>query len=295
MVMRYHAPAKVNLCLKVTGKQADGYSRFVSIAGFTDFGDYLFVDKVESESRAVITLSGPFAAALENTGVDNLISAAAVALTNNNQMNTLQFHLEKNIPVGGGLGGGSSDAAACLRALIKDMPDPPSAEELHDITVQLGADVPVCLTPGWQLMTGTGTTTRAVFPKTNTPVHCVLANPGIAVSTKDVFAHLPSFSPLDDDRYAYEQMIALENGAYDRLLDFGNDLTIPACALYPEITALLDKLLGLGRDFPSDYIGHAMSGSGGSCFCLMRSADASARASQLLQENGIWATATKFI
>ncbi len=295
MIMRYHAPAKVNLCLKVTGRQTNGYNKFVSIAGFTAFGDNLFVNRVESGSRTIITLSGPFAAALENTGDDNLILAAAVAITNYNQKGLLQFHLEKNIPVGGGLGGGSSDAAACLRALIKDMPDPPSAEELHNITVQLGADVPVCLSPGWQLMTGTGTTTQPVFPRTNTAVHCVLANPGIVVSTKDVFAHLPSFSPLNDDSLATEQVAALEDGAYDRLIDFGNDLTIPACALYPEITALLDKLSGLGRDFPSDYIGHAMSGSGGSCFCLMRSADASARATQLLQESGIWATATKFI
>ncbi len=295
MMMRYHAPAKVNLCLKITGRQTNGYNEFVSIVGFTAFGDYLFVEKVESKSPTLVTLSGPFATALENTNDDNLISAAAAALTNNNQKSVLQFHLEKNIPVGGGLGGGSSDAAACLRALIKDMPDPPSAEELHNIAVQLGADVPVCLEPGWQLMTGVGTTTQPVFPRTNTPVHCVLANPGIVVSTKEVFAHLSSLSPLDDNSYAAEQVAALEEGAYKKLLDFGNDLTIPACVLYPEIAALLDKLLGLGRDFPSDYIGHAMSGSGGSCFCLMRSADASARVTELLQESGIWATATRFI
>ena len=294
-MIRYHAPAKVNLCLKVTGRQPNGYNKFVSIAGFTAFGDYLFVRKIESEIRTFVTLSGPFAAALENTGDINIISAAAAALTNNNQKSLLQFHLEKNIPVGGGLAGGSSDAAACLRAISKDLPDPPSAERLHDIAMKLGADVPVCLKPSWQLMTGTGTTIQPVFPKINTPVHCVLANPGIVVSTKDVFDCLPSFSPLDEDSYTTEQVTALENGAYDKLIDFGNDLTMPACALHPEINALLDRLLGLSRDFPSDYIGHAMSGSGGSCFCLMRSADACARATQLLQESGIWATATKFI
>ena len=76
---------------------------------------------------------------------------------------------------------------------------------------------------------------------------------------------------------------------------FGNDLQAPACALYPEIAELLDRLDGLRSDFPSDYIGSAMSGSGGSCFCLMQSKEAADKATSQLQDHGIWATATNFI
>jgi len=295
----YLAPAKVNLCLNVTGRRSNGYHELVSVAGFTAFGDTLSLHPVQldagEDAKTDLQITGPFATDLQNAGGDTLIAAAYSALAMHLPLDRFRFHLEKHIPLGGGLGGGSADAAACLRALIETSQASISPEEVAKIAASIGADVPVCLAPGWQLMTGTGTSLVRLTPPEHGTLHCVLANPGIAVSTKDVFARLMSFSQDEAARLATEQTSALESGAFEKLMAFGNDLQAPACALYPEIADLLDQLAGLRSDFPSDYIGRAMSGSGGSCFCLIRSKEAADRAASHLQDHGIWATATAFV
>ena len=299
MTPSYLAPAKVNLCLNVTGRRSNGYHELVSVAGFTAFGDYLSLCPIllgaGEDARTELQISGPFAADLRNAGGDTLIIAAYLALAKHLPLDMFQFHLEKHIPLGGGLGGGSADAAACLRALMKTTHASLSPYKLAKIAASIGADVPVCLAPGWQLMTGTGTSLVKLAPPADTPHYCVLTNPGIAVSTKDVFAHLTSFSQEDPAWLATEQTSALESGAFERLMAFGNDLQAPACKLYPKITDLLDQLNSLKSAFPSDYIGSAMSGSGGSCFCLMHSKDAADQAVSHLQDHSIWATATAFV
>lgn len=293
------APAKVNLSLNVTGRRSNGYHELVSVVGFTAFGDTLSLHPVQlnaaEDTKTDLQITGPFAADLQEAGGDTLIAAAYSALAMHLPLDMFRFHLEKHIPLGGGLGGGSADAAACLRMLIETSQASISPEELAKIAASIGADVPVCLVPGWQLMTGTGTSLVRLTPPAHRTLHCVLANPGIAVSTKDVFARLMSFSQDEAAHLVTEQISSLESGAFERLIAFGNDLQEPACALYPEIAELLDQLAGLRSDFPSDYIGSAMSGSGGTCFCLIRSKEAADRAASHLQDNGTWATATAFV
>ena len=299
MTISYLAPAKVNLCLNVTGRRSNGYHELVSVAGFTAFGDTLSLHPVRldagEDAKTDLQITGPFAADLQNAGGDTLIAAAYSALAMHLPLDRFRFHLEKHIPLGGGLGGGSADAAACLRALIETSQASISPEEVAKIAASIGADVPVCLAPGWQLMTGTGTSLVRLTPPEHETLHCVIANPGIAVSTKDVFARLMSFSQDEAARLAAEQTSALESGAFERLIAFGNDLQEPACALYPEIAELLDQLAGLKSDFPSDYIGSAMSGSGSTCFCLIQSKEAAEKAASHLQDQGTWATATTFV
>ena len=104
------AHAKVNLCLQVLGKRGDGYHDLLSFAGFTDFGDRLSVC-IHSEDNFSIT--GPFAKTLEAAGGDSLCGKAVTLIREAGfRLPPLNIKLEKNIPLGGGLGGGSSDAAA---------------------------------------------------------------------------------------------------------------------------------------------------------------------------------------
>ena len=136
MAIEVTAPAKVNLALHVTGRRADGYHLLDSVVGFADLGDRLRFDVAEDLSLSVI---GPFAAGVPTDGA-NLILKAAALMKGEGQ--GARIALEKHLPHGGGIGGGSSDAAATLRALSRlwqvPLPDPSQV-------LALGADVPVCL------------------------------------------------------------------------------------------------------------------------------------------------------
>lgn len=279
------APAKLNLCLQVLAKRDDGYHELLSFAGFTSFGDRLSV-AVAAQDR--IELSGPFAKALEAAGGDTLCAKVLEVLRDADiALPPLHIKLEKNIPLGGGLGGGSSDAAALL-ALIADKIVPQQIEQntLFAMAARIGADVPVCLYPGWQIMTATGTECQPValsLPDQDT-YYAVLANPNLHVATADIFADLHRYSVS-----ALPQLErAIQTGDLPQILSIGNDLTAPACARHPEIHVLIDQL---ARPHPG-FIGAAMSGSGASCFALTTNKIEAMQLAENLQKNGIWAEAT---
>lgn len=279
------APAKLNLCLQVLGKRSDGYHELLSFAGFTAFGDRL---SVAVSSKDKIELSGPFAEALIAAGGDTLCAKVLEALRDADiALSPLHIRLEKNIPLGGGLGGGSSDAAALLRLIAdKIMPHQIAEDTLFSIAAKIGADVPVCLYPGWQIMTGTGTECRPAalsLPDQNT-LYAVLANSNLHVATADIFNDL--------HRYSVSALPALEHaietGNLVKILSIGNDLTAPACARYPAIQALIDQLAAPH----SGFIGAGMSGSGASCFALTTNKTEAVQLAAGLRKNGIWAEAT---
>ncbi|MDG1068196.1 MAG: 4-(cytidine 5'-diphospho)-2-C-methyl-D-erythritol kinase, partial [Sulfitobacter sp.] len=159
------APAKVNLTLHVTGQRADGYHLLDSLVVFADIGDRLWFD---AGPQMRISVTGPFA---EGVPVDqrNLVWQAAVLAGW-----TGHITLEKNLPHGAGIGGGSSDAAAVLRAFGG------TADAL-----QLGADVPVCLAHAPQRMRGIGEILDPIAPLPDLEI--VLVNPRVAVPTAPVF------------------------------------------------------------------------------------------------------------
>ena len=279
------APAKLNLCLQVLGKRSDGYHEVLSFAGFTTFGDRLSV-AIAAKDR--IELSGPFAEALNAAGGDTLCAKVIEMLRDANiALPPLHILLEKNIPLGGGLGGGSADAAALLRLVAdKIMPQQITKNTLFATAAKIGADVPVCLFPGWQIMTGTGTDCRPAvlsLPDQNT-LYAVLANPNLQVATADIFNDLHYYSV-----YAFPALEhAIKTGDLVKILSIGNDLTAPACARHPEIGALLDQL----RTTHSGFIGAGMSGSGASCFALTTNKTEAVQLATGLRKNGIWAEAT---
>jgi len=282
------APAKFNLCLQVLKKREDGYHELLSFAGFTRFGDRLSVcvqpqDKMEYE--------GPFAGALIRAGGDSLCKKLCRGLREAGyDLPPLHIRLEKNIPLGGGLGGGSTDAAALLR-LISDkiLPQTLSSKEVLEQAVQIGADVPVCLYPSWQIMTGTGTKRQPVSlaEDSDIPVYVVLANPGLPLSTADIFASLSEYSVSAESQLADY----IQQGNLEKIIAIGNDLTAPAVARYPEIARLIEVL---GQPHKG-FIGAGMSGSGSSCFALTTDKSSAQSLAQSLKKKGIWAHTTEIL
>ena len=162
------APAKINLTLHVTGQRPDGYHLLDSLVVFADIGDRLWF---EPATRMALTVTGPFAKGVP-VDATNLVWQAAEATGRR-----CHIRLEKNLPHGAGLGGGSADAAAVLRAF--------GAPE-H--AARLGADVPVCLSAEPQRMQGIGEVLSPVWPVPKWDM--VLVNPGVGIATLDVFKAL---------------------------------------------------------------------------------------------------------
>ncbi len=249
MAVETFAPAKINLTLHVTGQRADGYHLLDSLVVFADVGDIV---RVSSAADLSLSVSGPRAAGVPCDD-GNLVMRAARLLAPGRGA---RLALEKHLPTASGIGGGSSDAAAALRALVDlwglRMPD-------VSALLTLGADVPVCVQPEAQRMQGVGEHLTRVpgLP----PIWLVLANPGVAVPTPSVFRALARRDnppmPRDLPRLAN----AAEFAVWLRMMR--NDLEAPACAIAPEINQTLRAL-----DAQSGCLIARMSGSGATCFGL---------------------------
>jgi 4-diphosphocytidyl-2-C-methyl-D-erythritol kinase len=257
------ASAKVNLFLHVGERRADGFHPLQSLAVFTDAGDVL---RAEAASTLTLAIDGPFAPGLAAEG-DNLVLRAARLLEA--QAGTpagAALALTKNLPVASGIGGGSADAAAALRALKQLWKLEVDDGALEKIAAALGSDVPVCLASASAIMEGRG---EVLTPVTVPPLPLLLVNPGVAVPTREVFAALKQRSGTG---------MALPRDGFadaDALLHFlavtRNDLQAPACDLQPVIAEVLAALAAL-----PDVRLARMSGSGATCFALFAGGQACA-------------------
>jgi 4-diphosphocytidyl-2-C-methyl-D-erythritol kinase len=263
--VRAFAPAKINLTLHVTGRRADGFHLLDSLVVFADIGDRISVSLFD---RLRLQVTGPMATDVP-VGDENLVLKAARFMG----VTGADITLEKHLPMSSGIGGGSSDSAAVLRALaqIHSLPVP---DELQ----RLGADVPVCLTAKTARMSGIGEDVATVDDMPTLPA--VLINPGVAISTPEVFralecrngaamANLPTFSDAAE--------------CVDWLRHQRNDLQPAAITLAPVIGDVLTALEQSGAMFAR------MSGSGATCFGLFKTKAAARAAAKLLQaENAGW-------
>lgn len=263
------APAKINLALHVTGRREDGYHLIETLAVFTRFGDRVTVASSERDEFRVI---GPYR---DGVPLDsgNLVLKARDAFRTAFQGGTsLSIILEKNLPPSSGVGGGSSDAAAALRALMRHHDADISQERLLQIALPLGADLPMCLAARPLVARGIGEKIEILPDFPSLPM--VLVNPGVAVSTPAVFrallkrdnAPLPSQPPRDP-----EQLFAW-------LKQTRNDLEAPACSLAPMISDLLRALEDAGAWFAR------MSGSGATCFGLFGTMDEAQNGARQIRE-----------
>jgi 4-diphosphocytidyl-2-C-methyl-D-erythritol kinase len=255
------APAKINLALHVLARREDGYHELDSIVAFAGVADQLTFDEAEDWQ---LDITGPFAAGLSG-GDDNLVLRAGRAFAESYPGQTGKFHitLEKNLPVASGIGGGSADAAAMLRALAR-FSGLTERDELAKMAVKIGADVLVCLLGKTCRMQGVGERLDVLEDVPAMPA--VLINPGVALTTAKVFAGL-AVAPGHK---------AFSGLAFDGdLSSHRNDLTVPALVLAPEIGKVLAALRAAsGVRFAR------MSGSGGTCFGIFESDQAAQLAAQ---------------
>jgi len=267
------APAKVNLALAVTGRRADGYHLLDSLVTFTAFGDRIGFSPAAEDS---LTLSGRFAGGLAGDG--NLVLAARDRLRAalGEAAPPVHIHLEKNLPVAAGIGGGSADAAATLRGLLAFWRAGLPRETLDALAIGLGADVPMCLESRPLVARGVG---EEIVRLTMPALPMVLANPLVGVSTPAVFAALaekrnpPLDLPEDTANADWPALIA-------RLR---NDLEPPARGLCGAIGAVSDSLAASGATLVR------MSGSGATCFGLHAAQDAAeAAAEELARRHPDW-------
>jgi 4-diphosphocytidyl-2-C-methyl-D-erythritol kinase len=259
------APAKINLALHVVGQRPDGYHLLESLVTFADAGDRLGFSR-STEDR--FTVSGPFSTDLPLTGEGtsgNLVVRArdllrAHLVERGIAAAPVHLHLEKNLPVASGIGGGSADAAAAFLGLLEVWGASADRGSLHGMALDLGADVPMCLEGRPLIASGIGEELQPV-PLPRFPM--LLVNPLVAVSTPVIFRMLtnktnPPLAMADKAIAAGDWIEALKG--------LRNDLEPPARLLEPAITAVSDALLKTGAVLVR------MSGSGATCFGLFATA-----------------------
>jgi 4-diphosphocytidyl-2-C-methyl-D-erythritol kinase len=264
------APAKINLALHVTGRRHDGYHLLDSLVTFAEDGDELVLETSEKDEFRVV---GRFGAEL--SGGDNLVVKARdllrSALAEAGQSDgSVSITLDKSLPIASGIGGGSADAAATLRGLLRLWKAQLPQAALHEIALELGADVPMCLASVPLRARGIGETIATVAMP---GVPLVLVNPLKPVSTPEIFRGLTRRDnpPIDEIPGATDVSTWLHS-----LAPLRNDLQPAAEALVPEIAEACDllrqSLAGFAR----------MSGSGATCFGLYETEAAAMKAALAL-------------
>ncbi|WP_434290167.1 4-(cytidine 5'-diphospho)-2-C-methyl-D-erythritol kinase [Celeribacter sp. SCSIO 80788] len=265
MTVKVFAPAKINLSLHVTGQREDGYHLLDSLVAFVDLGDQVTASPA---SHSALSVTGPFAEGVPTDGSNLVLKAAECADF------SMSLTLDKHLPPASGIGGGSADAAATLRAAARLGAVPVSAER----SLALGADVPVCLRAKPMRMRGIG---DVLEPVTMPALHMVLVNPKVEVSTPEVFRRLerkdnlamPDILPRWPDTLAFVDWLSTQR----------NDLEKPAVKLVPEVAAALAALA-----LTPGALMVRMSGSGATCFGLFADRYAADVAALQLAEGNPW-------
>jgi 4-diphosphocytidyl-2-C-methyl-D-erythritol kinase len=274
------APAKVNLTLRVLGRRPDGYHEIESLVAFARVGDRL---DFAPGGPLALEMGGPFAAAAGSTA-DNLVLKAARELARLAGGLALgRFVLTKELPVAAGLGGGSADAAAALRLLARANALAPDDPRLHAAARATGADVPVCLDPRPRIMCGIGEVLSAPLALPALPA--VLVNPGVPLSTREVFAALAAGPRKSAANIGTMEFDLTSIGAVlDALAAGTNDLEPAAIALCPPVAGVLAALART----PGCRLAR-MSGSGATCIGIYESEPmAEAAARDLAAAHRVW-------
>ena len=270
------APAKVNLYLEVTGIRDDGYHLIDSLVVFANVGDRLSLAAADTFSFSV---SGPFASMAPGDDTNLAVRALRLMERALGRSFPVRMRLEKCLPAGAGLGGGSADAAAVLKG-IRALYDLPMTDgELATLGLQLGADLPVCLAGTPVRASGVG---EVITPFAGcSPLATVLVFPGAGLDTPAVYRKY--------DEYHSNAEIApprpmTSDMDFENLANRRNDLEAAAISLQPAVGEVLDGL----RASPGCRLAR-MSGSGSACFGIFdTAAEASAAAEHLGQAQPGW-------
>jgi 4-diphosphocytidyl-2-C-methyl-D-erythritol kinase len=280
--VRVFAPAKINLYLHVNEKLANGYHGLDSLVDFADVGDSV---SIEAADVFAFHVEGPFAGAFSGSDLDatptssNLVVRAAWAMARaSGHRLDFKITLTKNLPLGAGIGGGSADAAAVIWGLLQYWGLPKDAPYLHDLMVELGADVPVCFWSRAVRMRGIGDVFDEVPPLPEMPI--LLVHPGKSASTPSVFGLYES---------GLRERVAIPEFENEtRLIRFlwgqDNDLSEAAQSVVPDIRNVL-QVIGAQNGCALAR----MSGAGSCCFGLFNDESAMENAFKIVKgDNPDW-------
>ncbi len=260
------APAKINLFLAITGRRQDGYHELVSVTAPVEFGDTLRVEAARDFSLACDDATVP----VDETNL--VLKAARAFRAATGWGGGARFTLEKRIPLGAGLGGGSSDAAAALRALNALAGEPLASAKLAEVAAQVGSDCALFFAGGPAVMRGRGERVEPLAEEAAARLRgrrVLIFKPGFGVSTAWAYARMAA-KP--------ETYLPLA-GAEARLAAWRDDARVPASALLfnnmePVVFAKYLALPVLLEQLRAKFgLTARMSGSGSACFALLGDAD----------------------
>ena len=268
------AYAKINLGLKVLSRRPDGYHEILSVAQCVDLADILYFEAASTD-QLTCSLDGL------STGPDNLVCRAVDAFRArlDRPSQSFRIHLEKNIPIGAGLGGGSADAAAVLRALNRLYDQPFSNADLCQTAATLGSDIPFLVEGGTALLRGRGEILEELSWEGS--VFYVLAYPEVEISTAWAYGQL---GPSLTENSPYFKFIASLSGGcadHDRLFEvLENDFTPAVDRAYPIVAGLRSQLDRVGARAAS------MSGSGSTVYGVFDDRKTASQAQSALRRQG---------
>lgn len=270
-------PAKINIYLEVLGQRKNGYHDIRSLVVPVSLFDVVSLKNTESEIKTIVENAGDMIHEIAyRAGSDeNLATEAAVLLKKEiNYHGGVRIYIKKNIPVGGGLGGGSADAAAVLIGLNKLWDARLSLDDLMIIGSRLGADIPALVHGGPVCVTGLGEKVVAAeweITAKQPEWRVVIINPGFRVSTRDIYSRY--ISSLTSGKIPFNTIVSsLKNGDIDMVArGLFNDLQETVFKKYPLIAIIAEELKKAGS------IGALLCGSGASVFGIVRDEESANR------------------
>ena len=278
--MKDRAYAKINLCLDVAGVREDGYHDLHMIMVPIDFYDVL---EMNIADETTISLNRNF---LPVNDKNTVIKAIHVRKETYNLTENFACNLVKHIPTQAGLAGGSADAAAAIRMIVKLCHLDLSREELIEVGKKVGADVPFCIFNEPAYVNGIGEELEPF--KINTDFNILLVKPRRGVSTSAAFSRLDLEKAVHPD--CLKMRKALETDDYLTVVDnLGNSLEKISCKLVPEIREIKKDLSYFGFD------GVLMSGSGSTVFGITRKKDLVSRIGNVMKSKGYFIRAVHIL
>lgn len=252
----FFSPSKINLYLEVISKIENGLHNLNSLMTFTDIGDLI---EINVSKKFFFKAKGPFSDQLGDME-KNIIFLALKKLESliNKKLN-VEIILTKNLPLGSGLGGGSSNAATVVKALIKIYKLNMDQRDLDSLLISIGSDVPFCFHGKTAILNGIGD--NLLFVSKLKEYDLLLVNPLVEVSTKKIFEKVEKFN----DKPTIYNNLSSDDSILQTILKSSNDLEDIAVNVYPEIGSILTIFKKTNSIFTR------MSGSGGTCFGLFNS------------------------
>ena len=271
-VQRQKALAKINLTLDIVGKREDGYHELETIMHTVSLHDKVTLLPGEGEGVG-LWCNLPY---VPRDSRNIAYKAALAFFQETGKKGAVHIKLQKRIPVGAGMAGGSTDAAAVLHLLNRAYGSPLGRKKLHELALTLGADVPFCLETGCRLARGIG---EKLTPAPHLPPCGILViKPRYSISTKSLFQKMDA-EPLQQRPDTQAMLRALEEGDLEKIgANLGNVMEPVACALHPQEQELREKILA------EKALGARMTGSGSALYGLFENSQQAEKAAEAFRK-----------